>query len=324
MERKHSIDLLRIISAVAIVVIHAVSTPVAYSYEDIDPYLWCNLDLIHMVMEWAVPVFFLITGYCLLKKSDLTYQYCFTRIGKYVCVLFTVGFAYALMGEIFEYRTFDLEICLRALWNVIAGELWDHMWFVYAIIGIYLVMPVIHRFMQQDQRNAVTLTALLFAFCILIPTFEDYLPVGVKLPFDGYLFYVCMGGLLAKQELGRKWTNAIYLAGVLGLGWIALGWGRWSFGYLHPAVCAMAVSIFLLVSKRNIRPGKLLLGLSACTWGVYLIHPFFINVAVKVLEIDVLSSYAYAKLLALLAAVLVISFGTTYVLRKIPLVKKLF
>ena len=86
----------------------------------------------------------------------------------------------------------------------------------------------------------------------------------------------------------------------------------------------MAVSIFLLVSKRNIRPGKLLLGLSACTWGVYLIHPFFINVAVKVLEIDVLSSYAYAKLLALLAAVLVISFGTTYVLRKIPLVKKLF
>ena len=133
-----------------------------------------------------------------------------------------------------------------------------------------------------------------------------------------------MGGLLAQQELSKKWTAAIYLAGILALGWLLLFWGYWDLGYCHPVVCAMAVSVFLFVSRLNVKSGKLLLGLSACTWGVYLIHPFFINVAVKVLEIDVLTSYAYVKLLALLLAVLAVSFGGTYVLRKIPLMKKLF
>lgn len=324
MERKNSIDLLRIISAVAIVVIHTVSTPVSYSPVDIDGNLWCNLYLIHVAMNWAVPVFFMITGYCLLKKPSLTYKYIFAHIWKYVCVLFTVGFAYGLMGEIFEYRTINLAIILQALYNVVAGELWDHMWFVYAIIGIYLVMPVIHLFMKQDQRNGQILTALLFVFNILLPTFEEFLPVGVRLPFDGYLFYVCMGGLLARECLSKKWTVAIYLAGLLAFGWIILVWEYWELGYCHLAVCAMAVSVFLFVSKLDMKPKKLLLGLSGCTWGVYLIHPFFINMAIKVLEIDVLSSYAYVKLLALLIAVLAVSFGATYVLRKIPLVKKLF
>ena len=324
MERKNSIDLLRIISAVAVVLIHTVSTPVANSPVDINENLWCNLYLVHLLMNWAVPVFFMITGYCLLKKPSLTYPYIFHHVLKYVCVLFTVGFAYGLMGEIFEQQTINFGVVLQALRNVIAGDLWDHMWFVYAIIGIYLVMPVIHLFMKQDQRNGLILTALLFVFNILLPAFEEFLPVSVKIPFDGYLFYVCMGGILARQEPGKKWTAAIYLAGLLGLAWILLFWYRGDYGYLHPAVCAMAVAIFLLVCKMDMKSGKLLLGLSGCTWGVYLIHPFFINVAIKVLGIDVLSSYAYGKLLALLAAVLAASFGTTYVLRKIPVVKKLF
>ena len=324
MERKNSIDLLRIISAVAIVIIHTVSTPVAYIPEDIDGNLWCNLYRIHTALKWAVPVFFMITGYCLLRKPGLTYKYIFTHVWKYVSVLFTVGLSYSLMAEFFEYRTITPSIFGQAVLNVIAGDLWDHMWYVYAIIGIYLVMPVIHRFMHQDRENGLILTALLFVFHILSPAFEDFLPVGVQLPFDGYLFYVCMGGLLAQQELSKKWTAAIYLAGILALGWLLLFWGYWDLGYCHPVVCAMAVSVFLFVSRLNVKSGKLLLGLSACTWGVYLIHPFFINVAVKVLEIDVLTSYAYVKLLALLLAVLAVSFGGTYVLRKIPLMKKLF
>ena len=324
MERRNSIDLLRIISAVAIVVIHTVSTPVANSPVDIDASLWCNLYRIHALMNWAVPVFFMITGYCLLKKPSLTYQYVFTHIWKYVCVLFTVGFAYGLMGEVFEHQTVNVSIVLQALKNVISGQLWDHMWFVYAIIGIYLVMPVIHLFMHQNERNAVILTALLFVFNILLPALEEVLPVGVKLSFDEYLFYVCMGGLLASRKLSKKWTLAIYLAGILALGWICFIWKYWELGYRHPAVCAMAVSIFLLVSNLDIKPGKMLLGLSCCTWGVYLIHPFFINVAIRLLGIDALGSHAYLKHLALLGAVLAASFGTTWVLRKIPVVKKLF
>lgn len=70
MERKHSIDLLRVLSAFAIVVIHIVSAPVTNSNVEVDAGLVAVLEVIHSLMNWAVPVFFMVTGYCLLKKSE--------------------------------------------------------------------------------------------------------------------------------------------------------------------------------------------------------------------------------------------------------------
>lgn len=74
--------------------------------------------------------------------------------------------------------------------NVIAGKLWEHMWFVYAIIGIYLVMPVVHGFIKLERKDSFILTAILFAFNILFPVFQKWIPIGVELSFGGYLFYM--------------------------------------------------------------------------------------------------------------------------------------
>lgn len=64
------------------------------------------------------------------------------------------------------------------------------MWYVYAIIGIYLVMPVIHRFMRDNVKELGILTVLLFVFTILLDTFEPLFPVGFSIPFVGicYMF----------------------------------------------------------------------------------------------------------------------------------------
>ena len=73
MERKYSIDLLRVISAIAVVIIHTVCSPVGNSLFEFDSLLIKNLDRIHALMNWSVPVFFMITGYCLLRKEDCSY-----------------------------------------------------------------------------------------------------------------------------------------------------------------------------------------------------------------------------------------------------------
>ena len=84
------------------------------------------------------------------------------------------------------------------------------------------------------------------------------------------------------------------------------------------------MSVFLLVNPMDIKPNKLLLGVSQCTWGIYLLHPLFINIAIKLLKIDVLTSYAYLKLFVFTLVILLVSFTSTYILRKIPIVKQLF
>jgi len=324
MERNANIDVLRILSAAAVIIIHIVSAPVANSSIAIDAILKTTLSLIHALMNWAVPVFFMITGYCMLKKQEVTYKYCFARVIKYVCVLFTVGLAYALMEEIYITKTVNISILIQSVYNVISGKLWDHMWFVYEIIGIYLVMPVIHISLKHDKRSALILTALLFVFNIILPTFEEYIHIGVKLPFVGYLFYVCFGGVMAEFEISKNTSLVICLAGLFAVVWIALDAGNLNFGYNHLAVCAMAMSVFLIVSKTEIKQNRLLVSVSQCTWGIYLIHPLYINVAIKVFRVDVLSAHAYAQLVVLLTVVSLLSFLTTYILRKLPLVKKLF
>ncbi len=324
MERKYSIDVLRVISAVAVVIIHIVSAPITNNTAEANIELIKCLKLIHTFMKWSVPIFFMITGYCMLKKREVTYEYCFKQVCKFVGVLFTVGFFYALLEEVFSTRSIKFSTFTQSLLNVVSGNLWDHMWYVYATIGIYLVMPVIHLFLKKDKHNALILTTLLFAFNILIPTFEEVISIGVMFPFGGYLFYVCFGGVIAEYEIDKKCRFITYLLGLASIVWVCLGIEHQTFGYAHLAVCAVATSIFLIVVRLDIKPQKFLLCFSQCTWGIYLIHPLYINIIIKVLKVNVLSSGTYIKLSILLLVVLSASFVTTYIIRKIPLVKKLF
>lgn len=324
MERKYSIDILRIISAITVIIIHVIACPILYSPVEIEVSLISTLELLLNLMKWCVPVFFMITGYCWLKREECTYTYCLYHVLKYICVLFTVGLFYALLEEVFVVRTINFSVITKSVLNVISGKSWDFLWFVYSIIGIYLVMPIIHHFMQREDKDIWTLTALLFIFNILFPTIKEWVTIGVTFPFGGYLFYVCLGGIIAKLKIDEKKTYIIYLMGLLSFVWIVLGNRNSEIGYKHVAVCLMAISIFLFVSKMNIKPNALLLCVSKCTWGMYLIHPFFINAAVKVLEIDFLTSFPYIKLFVFAVIVSFASFITTYTFRKIPLIKRLF
>jgi len=324
MIRKYSIDMLRIISAIAVIVIHAVSSPIANGMGVIDINVIENLELIHVLMNWSVPVFFIITGYCLMNKTECTYQYCFLHVLKYIGILFTIGLFYSLLEEVFLAKTFNGDIFVKCVMDVIGGNLWDHMWFIYSIIGIYLVMPVIHCFFRQDKNSIIILTSLLFLFNILCPTVNKVISVGIDFPFCNYLFYVCFGGIIAKVKTKKEIVGICCVAGIISIVWIIVDINRSLFGYNHLAVCFMAIAVFVGFSHMEIKQNEMLKEISECSLGIYLIHPFFINIVIKVLKLDLLTHMPYIKVMLFVVFLFVVSFITTYVLRKIPYVKKLF
>lgn len=323
MTRKYNIDILRIISALAIIGIHAIRCPI-HNATSISPDLEANLSMIHRLLLWAVPVFFMITGYCLMQKQDCTYKYAFKHVKKYVVVLFTVGLAFALLELFFAERTINLSIIKTAFLNVIVGNLWDHMWFVYAIIGIYLVVPLFHNFFQKSKSNAEITTLLLLIFTIILPQFKSKLAVVNDYPFVGYLFYVCFGMLIAKTKPGKFFIPIAVVGTIVSGIYLATNLFGEEFNYLSLGVAICSASVFTLATYLKVEKSKTLLKLSNATWGVYLIHTFFINIAVKVLNLDLLSSLPYLKLGCLFVVVTVISFAVTFILRKIPLIKYLF
>lgn len=57
MERKHSIDLLRVISCLAVVAIHVISGPMSNYSGILDTNLTSILEKTHVLLNWSVPAF---------------------------------------------------------------------------------------------------------------------------------------------------------------------------------------------------------------------------------------------------------------------------
>lgn len=323
-QRNNSMDLLRVMASMAVVIIHVSTAPVGSSSVPVSGGILKNLELIHILMQWSVPVFFMITGFCMMQKEICTYSYSLSKVLKYIGTLFTVGLFYSLLEGIFTEKTINLKIIFNAFKNVISGYTWEHMWFVYSIIGIYLVIPIIHCFMKQENKNIIILTTLLLVFSILIPAISKYLPIGIELPFDGYLVYVCFGGMIAKCTIDKKWKYLSFITIVISVVYLCVNVGKQLFVFKHPIVCFMAMGIFLLISQANFKANKIILEIAKCSWGIYLIHPFFMNIALKVLKIDLLSGMLYVKLLIFAMVLFAISLIVTYILRKIPVIKIIF
>lgn len=323
-QRNNSIDLLRVMASIAVVFIHVSTAPVGSASVAVSGEILKNMELIHILMQWSVPVFFMITGFCMMQKESCKYSYCFSKVLKYIGTLLTVGLFYALLEGVFTEKTINLRIIVNAFKSVISGYTWEHMWFVYTIIGIYLVIPIIHCFMKQESKNTIILTTLLLVFSILIPEINKYFPIGVELPFDGYLVYVCFGGMVAKCRIDNKWKYLSFIAIVISIVYLWVNVGNQLFVFKHPIVCFMAMGIFLLISQADFKSNKIIMEIARCSWGIYLIHPFFMNIALKVLKIELLSGMLYIKLFMFAIVLFVISLIVTYILRKIPVIKSIF
>ena len=116
-QRNNSMDLLRVMASIAVVIIHVSTAPVGSASMTVSGGILKNLELIHILMQWSVPVFFMITGFCMMQKEICTYSYCFSKVLKYIGTLFTVGLFYALLEGIFIEKAMKDSIiyCLIAI-----------------------------------------------------------------------------------------------------------------------------------------------------------------------------------------------------------------
>ena len=96
------------------------------------------------------------------------------------------------------------------------------------------------------------------------------------------------------------------------------------YGYLTPSAALGAVFFFCLCLRLEpvLRQGGLLRMVSDCCFGIYLIHPVFIDL-LRSLRLD-FSSYSALWLLPLCYVVfLLLSFAAAWILRRIPLLRRL-
>lgn len=168
--RKTFLDILRILATFAVVIYHVLCSSVSN-----DPEISAELGTAALslagTLKWHVPVFFMITGYLWLNDDKTcTYRNITHNIIRFLLVLLTVGFSYAVMERVFTSGALSARVLFLAFTDVLTGNLWDHMWYLYAAIGIYLFLPAIKPFFKNRQQKEICFfAALLFVFTILFP-----------------------------------------------------------------------------------------------------------------------------------------------------------
>lgn len=315
LNRKVSIDILRSLIASIIVIYHILSCAV-HNASYVNDEILLEVQRINLALEFHVPVFFMITGYLWLGDDKLcTYQNVLVNIKKFFLVLFTIGFVYAIMQNFYANRNISFALIINSFKDVLNGNLWDHMWFLYAIIGMYLLLPVLKPFYTNSSiKQILIFVLLLFSFSIIKPlVYSIGYKIPINIPSSSSLFYVCLGGLIAKCDLRyRMWWIILF---VFSIGCLFISEQFISYSKVINSISAFSIFVFIITKFNNIQYENLR-NFSDCTFGIYLFHPLFINIMIKVFHINPLHSYPIINCIVASFSIIVLSFAMTYILRK--------
>ena len=338
---KHNIQTwiswLRIVATVAIVMSHTCSTltfnPDLFTLTPNESFY---ISALHKLCLWSVPVFLMITGALLLRPGKkISYEVCMRKyVPRITACLFLFGTVFGAMKIVASTtnRGGGKSLILNSLYSVISGESFDHLWYLYALIGIYMILPILKAFVDSDKDGKGILWALglLLTFDFVFPLVEGLANIHIEfyIPLKYTIFYLLLGYFMVTHEkLGVKLDIVlIVLMWVLFL--VSEWYGKSGMIAAHhsPVRVVMAIAIFDLF--RHIKSNgnvERLWKIDRLCFGVYLIHPVFIHLSYRFLGFTPVSFGGLYPLATFVFCIIftLCSFIGTWLMIQIPFIKRL-
>lgn len=219
------LDFLRCFAILLVIVLHSIANTIVNPafYQLPSWYLCMAVDPFDRA---AVPLFFMISGALLLNRSGTERVGAFYRhnLPKLLVPLAAWSVIYYFFYGAREGRTLSLT---EFLGQLLGQGVSFHMWFIYSLLGLYLLCPFLKR--VTDQCTVGQLAALLGVILFpttICPILNGVLPFQVQ-PFDalvtGWAGYFLLGCLLDRAVLSRTARILLYLGGAAGYGACLLG-----------------------------------------------------------------------------------------------------
>jgi surface polysaccharide O-acyltransferase-like enzyme len=351
-------DALRIAATGAVIALHTAasrwySTPV----ESRD---WQAMNAYDSLARWAVPIFVMVSGMFQLKQVEPElallncaeqYRLMFRKyLLRFICAL---AFWSVIHNGFRLYTRFFIrhdEVAALDIANIFLkipfGPAWYHLWFIYMIIGLYLITPLVRVFVVHAHKahleavliiagavgGGVPLVSFIFRKIPDVPSYRLYFPLAEA---TGYLGYYIAGYYFSRYNLKPRFKKLMYTLAVGGVVITAVGTSYFSmigerreealYEYIFPTTMFTAFGVFILFKelfgKVRLRESAaaFLSAVSGCTFGIYLLHDLVLQIfLLKGLSATTFNAIFSIPLIAL--AVFAISLPIIYGLRKIPVI----
>lgn len=341
-------DIMRIVTIFAVVVFHIVTNRWLYTF-DSSPVEWHTINIFVAGLRWCVPVFFMLSGMIFLDPSyNLTIKKLYTKtIPRILCALIFWSILYRTLSPItaalLDIKPFTVDELHRIYKEIIFGTPWHHLWFMYALLAMYILTPLLRVFTANAKKEHYIYFLILYlVFGSIIPTINLRFNVHISFSVSelySYTGYFIAGYFFAKFDLTKRETILLYTLGIISL----LGTYLVSTGtaliYGGPATQffdrtgpnTMLASFFIFVLVKNIvnnspkilkyTNNKYITTLANCGFGIYLVHDFF-NVILNMLNINTGTFPAIFSVPLLSIFVYTASLCVVLIIRKIPVLNK--
>jgi surface polysaccharide O-acyltransferase-like enzyme len=184
-ERNAYIDLLRVISAFGVIVIHVAA--LKWYDTPVGTFNWQAINFYHTIIRWPVPVFVMISGIFALRplnentgfKSEIK-KILYKVLRLVLAIIFWAFFCntvYLFINHFVKGESIAIYDFLRIPGLIILGRAWYHLWFLYMMIGLYLLTPIFRIFIKNGPRKYLEYFLILFFL------------LGTCLPFINVMMY---------------------------------------------------------------------------------------------------------------------------------------
>lgn len=337
-------DYLRFIACLAVIGIHVAGKGTYLLGNEINsnPIIFSLAATIDSCLRFAVPIFFMLSGALAFSKSEMDIKVFYQQRAKRILIpLIFWGLFYSFVFN----RNWPIVEHFK---QVLVGNAFYHLWFLYAMIGLYLVTPVFYQFLKHSQKKEIEIILIVsFLLNSLLPIISSryWVDLGGSFSFNyltGSIFYFVLGYYLLNYDLKYFNRPIIAMIGyVLSSIMISVCTVKASIEqqmhvtfYINTLwlfVIIQSTSLFILfksiVGKRERPLSKLSKSVSSLDryfMGIYLVHALILEIYQRIWFVDYQHVGIEAYVLHLICGGVTVYFGSLFVvmiIKKIPIIK---
>lgn len=331
---------LRAIACLAIIILHTVYSAVLLFENTISPTTKILSLVIVNCMMWAVPCFVMVTGALLLdpnKKIGYKKLFC-----KYIYRVFAALILFGMLFRIFDIfmdkEPVNISAFLKGFYEIFTGTSWSHIWYLYLLIGLYLLLPFYKKIVCYSSKNElIYLLGVYVIFLSILPILKIwdldcgfYIHVSTIYPFYLFCGYAIYNNIFCPNKAG---SLLLILAGTFFI--VLFTIIRWKYefpsmeilwGYSSVFVIMQAVGLFSLMKNMKesiLAPLKYILTkIDEYSFGIYLVHMIFVRLILRYMQFNPYKNGGIIAFLGVLLIVFSLSYIIVWILKKLPFINK--
>lgn len=309
--------------------------------------VWLSSTIYESLIIMGVPLFVMLSGSLLLQKSKLDEPirvFLKKRLAR-------IGIAFVFWSAIYFAWSYFIDHTAVTvnyiIQNFLSGGAYYQFWFIYLIMGLYLITPILRVLVAHADRKILRYLVILWFIAVsVIPLFQlitGYAVDSNLFLLGGYLGYFILGAYLIGVNVKTKilkWILAGAIVWTIIGTWLmaftfhSLGQYYYFFYTLSANVVIASVALFMLLSKyppdwpgkKHPRLSRLAHLISVNTLPIFFFHVIVLETFYKGLlgfKISLLTIPPPLEIPLLTVIGLFVTLGLVLLMKKVPILRKL-